>query len=514
MLKTVLKTAAATDPGLIRQNNEDGFYCDPDRGIYLVVDGIGGQAAGEKATEIALARIRARLERQTGTMEQRVREAVAVANNEIFEAAQLHPEWAGMACVLTLVLLENGSALAAHVGDSRLYKIRGRSMRKLTHDHSPVGEREDAGELGEIEAMRHPRRNEVFRDVGSELHEPDDPGFIEVQSFPFEPDSALLLCSDGLSDQVESKDIRAAVERHAGNPEAAVHELIDAANLAGGKDNVTVVLIEGEQFYPPRPAAARAGLAFWSSRPAWFCCGLLIAGVGAWFSRALWRPPAVLVTPRVLAVGPGAAFVSIGDALAEARPGDVVEVAAGEYREQVHLKSGVVLRSRVPREAVLRAPATGSGPAVIGEQVKGAEMAGFRIAADPQLPLPEGISLTDSEVELEDLEVEGTGVGIEIRGAAPAVLIGNAIHDCVSEGILISGSSTPWLSHNSLLRNGRAGVAARDGAHPSLVGNVFEKNALELDGGNLDAIREMNFFLDTKPRAGQSANPAGAGQKR
>ncbi len=127
-----------------------------------------------------------------------------MANNEILRAAQSNPEWDGMACVLTVAVLENGSAVVGHVGDSRLYQIRRGEIRKITHDHSPVGEREDSGEISEAEAMRHPRRNEVFRDVGSEEHAPDDPDFIEMQRIPFEPDSALLLCSDGLSDQVAS----------------------------------------------------------------------------------------------------------------------------------------------------------------------------------------------------------------------------------------------------------------------------------------------------------------------
>ena len=108
MVKTRLKCAALSDPGLVRTNNEDAFYIDPDRGIFLVVDGIGGQAAGEKAAEIAVDRIRSRLERQTGTTEQRIREAIAVANNEIFRAAQRNPDWHGMACVLTLAVLEDG----------------------------------------------------------------------------------------------------------------------------------------------------------------------------------------------------------------------------------------------------------------------------------------------------------------------------------------------------------------------------------------------------------------------
>ena len=146
-----------------------------------MVDGIGGQAAGEKAAQIAVNRVRARLERQTGTAEQRVREAIAMANNEILRAARGNPEWQGMACVLTVAVLDNGGAVMGHVGDSRLYKIRRGEIRKITHDHSPVGEREDNHEITEAEAMRHPRRNEVFRDVGSEEHAPDDADFIEIE---------------------------------------------------------------------------------------------------------------------------------------------------------------------------------------------------------------------------------------------------------------------------------------------------------------------------------------------
>src|SRR5690242_8921572 len=134
MVKTRFKSAGASDPGRVRQNNEDAWHADPDRGIFLVVDGIGGQAAGEKAAEIAVARVRARLERHTGTTEQRLREAITMANNEILHTSHQNPDWAGMACVLTAVVIENGEAVVGHVGDSRLYKIRGGRIAKLTHD--------------------------------------------------------------------------------------------------------------------------------------------------------------------------------------------------------------------------------------------------------------------------------------------------------------------------------------------------------------------------------------------
>jgi serine/threonine protein phosphatase PrpC len=488
MVKTNVRSAGASDPGRVRSNNEDAFHIDAERGIFFVVDGIGGQAAGEKAAEIAVQRVRARLERQTGTVEQRVREAITMANNEILRAARANPEFAGMACVLTLVLLENGAAVVGHVGDSRLYQVRRGEIRKITHDHSPVGEREDNRELSEADAMRHPRRNEVFRDVGSEEHTPDDTDFIEVQSFPFDSESALLLCSDGLSDQVPSAAIRAAVERHAGDPEATVQELIAAANRAGGKDNVTVLVVEGEQFTAtaaPAPVAARSP---WSPRALLFAAGFVAAAALGWLTRTMWQPAPVVIAPRAIAV-----TTTIAAAMAEARAGDTVEVSEGEYREQVRLKDGVTLRARVPREPKLRAAPMSSGPAVIAEGVKGARFSGFRILADPEMPLSTGILLRDSVVEIDDVEVKGAGVGIEIRGSASPVLRANAVRDSLAEGVLILGPGAPWLSHNLIQANKGAGVAARDGAKPSLLGNIFDRNVLEPPA--TDAVKALNFFL-------------------
>jgi serine/threonine protein phosphatase PrpC len=504
MVKTNFRCAGASDPGRVRSNNEDAFHMDAERGIFLVVDGIGGQAAGEKAAEIAVQRVRARLERQTGTVEQRVREAITMANNEILRAARANAEFEGMACVLTVAVVENGTAVVGHVGDSRLYQVRRGEIRKITHDHSPVGEREDNGELSETDAMRHPRRNEVFRDVGSEEHTPGDADFIEVQGFPFDSESALVLCSDGLSDQVGSAEIRAAVERYAGNPESAVRELIAAANRAGGKDNVTVVVVEGEQFTAPAPPAPPAARTPWAARALVFAAGFVAAAALCWLTRSMWQPAPVVIAPRVIAV-----TTTIAAAMAEARAGDTVEVPEGEYREQVRLKNGVTLRARVPREPKLRAAPMSNGPAVIAEGVKGARLSGFRILADAEMPLSTGILLRESVVEIDDVEVKGAGVGIEIRGSASPVLRANAIRDCLAEGVLILGPSAPWLSHNLIQANKGAGVAARDGAKPSLLGNLFDRNVLE--PAPTDAVKELNFFLGPvqAPARHPPARPAG-----
>ena len=180
--------AAASDRGRLRTGNEDRFHTDADRGVFLVVDGVGGHAAGEVAAAIAVDVITARLERPIGSPAQRVREAIALANNEILRQAERSPTHAGMTCVLTLALLTEDQLTIGHVGDSRLYKLTRDGLRKLTHDHSPVGEREDAHEMSEADAMKHPRRSEVFRDVGSAFHEPDDPEFIELVAATLEPD--------------------------------------------------------------------------------------------------------------------------------------------------------------------------------------------------------------------------------------------------------------------------------------------------------------------------------------
>ena len=178
----------------------------------------GVRVAGGKAADVAVQMLRTRLERETGTVPDRVREAITVANNEIHRMSSMRPEWRGMACVLTVVVVEEGRAIVGHVGDTRLYKLRRGRIEKVTRDHSPIGEREDAREISELDAMQHPRRNEVYRDVGSEPHEPADPDFVDVQEITFEPDAALLLCTDGLTDLVHSSSINQIVRRHAGRP--------------------------------------------------------------------------------------------------------------------------------------------------------------------------------------------------------------------------------------------------------------------------------------------------------
>jgi serine/threonine protein phosphatase PrpC len=293
---TAFRAAKATDKGLQRPNNEDRVYVDEGRGIFLVIDGVGGHAAGERAAEIAVEVIPRQLETLTGSAEARVRGAITAANNEINEVAHRNGAWRGMACVLTLAIAEDDKISVGHVGDSRLYLVWNGAVKKLTSDHSPVGEQEDHGELTEQQAMEHPRRNEVFRDVGSRPHDPYDEDFIQTKSFPLHPEAAILLCSDGLSDVLTSAEIGAIVEQYDGEPARVAQLLVDAANEAGGKDNVSVIFVAGPEFLGSASRAmsdARSRHAItrrrrrsrawrvWLARVAWLVAGMILGAI-AW----------------------------------------------------------------------------------------------------------------------------------------------------------------------------------------------------------------------------------------
>ena len=280
-----LASAAASDTGLVREHNEDRYWIDAARGVFLVVDGVGGQAGGEVAAQIAVDAIRQSIF-EPGTPEDRIRAAITRANNGIFEKAT--GDLRGMGCVLTAALVEDGEVTIGHVGDSRLYLIWRGAIQKLTSDHSPVGEEEDAGEIEEQEAMLHPRRHEVFRQVGSQPRVADEEGFIEIRRCRFRPDAALLLCSDGLTDLLTSAQVRDIVDHYDGDPAQVASELVEAANRAGGVDNITALFVAGEEFrgapsWGRRPTRPRFGItrphstgAVFTGRPAFLAYGLMI----------------------------------------------------------------------------------------------------------------------------------------------------------------------------------------------------------------------------------------------
>jgi serine/threonine protein phosphatase PrpC len=251
--------AAATDTGLLRESNEDRYWLDAERGVFLVVDGVGGHAAGEFAAEAAVAAIRETIS-AAGRPETRVSQSIVHANNRIYELAQKEEDRRGMACVLTLAVVEKGEITIGHVGDSRLYLIWNGAIRKLTADHSPVGEEEDSGSLTELEAMAHPRRNEVFRDVGSLPRSASDLGFVEIRRCRFRANAAILLCSDGLTDQLTSAEVREIAERYDGDAAMVAAALVEAANAAGGRDNITALFVAGPEFHgngAPRSSVTR-----------------------------------------------------------------------------------------------------------------------------------------------------------------------------------------------------------------------------------------------------------------
>jgi len=525
---TGLRVSGDSHSGLQRDHNEDRFHYDAARGIFLVVDGVGGHAAGEKAADVAVTVVRERLERETGSIEDRIREAIALANNNIHRLASWKPEWRGMGCVLTVAVVQNGTAVIGHVGDTRLYKLRGSQLEKVTRDHSPVGEREDAHELSEAEAMRHPRRNEVYRDVGSEPHEPGDPEFVDIFSVPFERDAALLLCSDGLTDTVSSATIKEIVGSYAGHPYEVVRALIDAANEAGGKDNVTVVYVEGNEFSGAQlpqasrePVTRRTAPASAVTAPRAIARGgrsrgrmvglvvfAALAAVVAVLLWARWRGIALPVIPW--STGPTVIGVSanesISAAIARALPGSTVVVEPGEYREQLRLKSGVRVRSRVPRGASirLRGDASEADPAVVAVDVTGAELSGFRIVGDAATPLGTGIYVRNSEVSLWDFEVTGARLkAIEIAaGGAPSLTAG-AVHDNPGAGLVVRAQASPRIVHSHFARNGGAEravpIVIEPGAQVSLSGNVFVGIMPDVLTGltraERDAIAQANWFV-------------------
>ena len=294
MAATTLRAHGASHPGRDRANNEDRLFHDAARGIFIVADGMGGHAAGERAADTTVAVLRARLEPIDGPPAERLREAFTLANNEVHRLAGTNPAWHGMAAVATAAIVRGSRVTVGHVGDTRAYSLRNGSLRKITRDHSPVGEREDRGEISEHDAMRHPRRHEVYRDIGSQPREPADSDFVEIAEFPFEDDTALLLCTDGLTDLVPSDVIARVIREHAGDGASVAERLVDAANAAGGRDNVSVVYVEGPAFAasvpnwpagpstPFAPPGARGGA--WSTRAALIGSGILGALLLIWLA--------------------------------------------------------------------------------------------------------------------------------------------------------------------------------------------------------------------------------------
>jgi PPM family protein phosphatase len=242
-----LQIAGQTDVGQHRTDNQDAFITKPlwadNDALLVVIDGVGGYAGGAEAAAIAKESIVQYMAAPTGDALTMLQEAVVHANNQIVTHKYNRPELARMCCVLTAAVADTElrKLLFVHVGDTRLYRFREGTLTKLTHDHSLVGVREDANQLTEREAMKHPRRNEILRDVGTLPHRVDDPEFLESGETDFRPGDRLLLCSDGLTAML-TRDQVTAVLGQAMLPEDQTNELIRQANEQGGHDNITVVV--------------------------------------------------------------------------------------------------------------------------------------------------------------------------------------------------------------------------------------------------------------------------------
>ena len=243
----LLLIAGQTDVGQRRTDNQDTFICTPvwaeSTALLAAIDGVGGYAGGDRAAAIAKASIEKYMATPNGDPLSMLREAVVFANNQINTARQEDRKLAQMCCVLTTALVDAalGKLYYVHVGDTRLYRFRQGTLEKITRDHSMVGIREDANELTEDEAMNHPRRNEILREVGSAEHRVDDADFLESGETDFLPGDQLLLCSDGLTDMITQRQIVAVLNRSI-SLDKQTTELIRLANRQGGKDNITVVL--------------------------------------------------------------------------------------------------------------------------------------------------------------------------------------------------------------------------------------------------------------------------------
>lgn len=245
-----------SDPGRVRNNNEDAVACEPGLGLALLADGMGGYNAGEIASAMAIATLRTELtgwmarEAQPAplaTATQALQHATTQANTAILHAAQNNPHYEGMGTTLVLGLFQATRALIGHIGDSRCYRWRDGQLVALTRDHSLLQEQIDAGLLTPEEAQYAPNRNLVTRALGVE---PDV--MIELHEHEVRGGDVYLLCSDGLNDMLSDADMAALLATGGGATARAARLLLEAANAAGGRDNISLILVGAEGGTPSR----------------------------------------------------------------------------------------------------------------------------------------------------------------------------------------------------------------------------------------------------------------------
>ena len=241
-----LEFFSATDTGRARNNNEDSVAVDEPSCLIVLADGMGGYNAGEVASGVATAFIKSELgrwlsEASDNASDTDVRRAMDIcvdnANRAIFNAANSNPQYAGMGTTLVVGVFREGRLLMGHVGDSRGYRLRGGRLAQITHDHSLLQEQIDSGLITAEQAAFSSNKNLVTRAVGVE-----DTVLLETHLHDVMPGDLYLLCSDGLSDMLDDESIAQLLQTSDVLPEVAA-ALVDAANDAGGKDNISVVLV-------------------------------------------------------------------------------------------------------------------------------------------------------------------------------------------------------------------------------------------------------------------------------
>ncbi len=233
--------AGLTDPGLLRNFNQDNYYIDPDGRFFIVADGMGGHAGGQEASQLATEAIQAYLEQhwqsQTESTEL-LEQAIYEANQAILEDQKNHPERSDMGTTAVVVMFRNEQPWFAHVGDSRLYRLRSSKLEQITEDHTWVAKATKAGDITPEQARMHPWRHVLSQCLGRR-----DLQQVDVQPMDVQPGDRLLLCTDGLTEELTDPLIASDLQPSLRNEEAATN-LIEAAKEKGGRDNITVVIVE------------------------------------------------------------------------------------------------------------------------------------------------------------------------------------------------------------------------------------------------------------------------------
>lgn len=227
------KVFQATHVGKVRYNNEDALtVIEPE--TYVVADGMGGAQAGEVASQMLIDTVKSFLSKTPRTWDEKIlAQAILLANDKILNTARRHEEYQGMGTTATILSLEGKQSYFAHVGDSRLYLLRGDTFEQITEDHSYVETLVRRGELTAAEARVHPMKNVLTQAVGALTNL-----YIDKGNFPTQDGDIFLLCTDGLTNMVDDADIKKILQT-ADNP---ADSLIAAALEAGGKDNITVIV--------------------------------------------------------------------------------------------------------------------------------------------------------------------------------------------------------------------------------------------------------------------------------